>query len=265
MKQKRISGKMTKTCAMMLALMVLCSSTCVVAAPKQYLCISCTPKFHSAEGCLQYIQTHGMESYCSKDTLDLKQFLIDNPDLVAAGIVELDKVWDWILIFDKVSPRKMHSIDPEEEYYCRARNKCIDLGIYGPSSPKSVKEKCYILHVDLCHACDYDYSYARYGYKDIMDDQTGVCNAFATYAMLMLTIAGVENGYVVGPNHVWNAVLSEDGGWYQIDYCWDACHGYGESYFWMYERCNVDASNISLSGNFMVPTLQDSYIMQDLR
>lgn len=235
------------------------------AAPASYIWVSSTPKFHSKDGCLKYIEEHGIESYCTKETFNLEQFLLDNPDLVQAQITDRDAVWDWIMYWDSTSPRKIHSMDTYEEYYCRARNLCIDLGVYGPTSTLSVKEKCLAIQREVCQRCSYDYSFSKYSYKNIMDENTGVCNAFATYGMLMFSIAGVENGYVEGPNHIWNAVLAEDGNWYKIDLCWDACYGYHTDYFWMTDRCNVNAHNISASGNFMIPTAQDIYITADLK
>lgn len=241
------------------------SSMTVSAAPASYIHVSSTPIYHSKEGCLKYVEEHGMESFCTKETLNLEQFLIDNPDLVTAQVTERDMVWDWIVNWDAVSPRKIHSTNEEEEYYCRARNLCIDLGVYGPTSKLSVKEKCLAIQQEVCKRCDYDFSYSRYSYKSIMDENTGVCNAFATYGMMMFTIAGIENGFVEGPNHIWNAVLAEDGNWYQIDLCWDACYGYSTEYFWMKDRCNVNARNMSITGNFMIPKAQDIYITADLK
>ena len=259
----------------------------VCAAPaadfKWYLGV---PKFHSNEGCLKYISEHGMESYTTKDTFNLEQFLIDNPDLVAASITDRDAVWNWIVTFDSVSPRIIHSMDAEEEYYCRARNLCIQLGVYAPTSAKTVKEKCKAIHDEVCRRCYYDDSFSKYTYKEIMDQNIGVCNAFATYGCLMFTIAGVENGFVAGPNHIWNAVLAEDGNWYQIDMTWDACnynnYHMGEIaldvFFWITDRSSFTekrvyendysywiVKNVSASGVAMAPTSQDMFITQDLR
>lgn len=227
-----------------------------------------SPIFQTENGCLGYIEKNGIESYLRKDNLDLERFLQDNPDLVAASIVDRDSVWNWIKQFDAASPRKFHSTNESEEYYCRARNLCIELGVYGRNSTLSVKEKCRLIHDEVCSRTSYDYTYSMASYEDIMDNDEGICNAFATYGMLMFTIAGIENGYVHGPNHVWNAVLAEDGKWYQIDLCWDCNYdwaSWNHSYFWMTDRCNVSARNISSSGVFMVPESWSPYIMQELR
>lgn len=230
----------------------------VQAAPARNLPYASMPKYHSSAGSLQYIQIHGMESYTTKDTFNLEQFLIDNPDLVAASITDRDAVWEWIKAWDGISPRILHSTDPEEEYYCRARNLCIELGVYGPTSTLSVKEKCKLIHDEVCRRGSYDYSRRKFTFKSIMDSSEGICNAYTTYGNLMFTIAGIENGFVEGPGHNWNAVLAEDGNWYQIDLTWDCCDGFTDEFFWVTDRGDMDIYG-------MYPTAQDPYITQDLK
>lgn len=267
----KLTSKIKKYAAYILSVFLLVgvlsvNTLPVSAAPGVHYNYRGMPKYHSSvNGSLQYIETYGMESYATKDTFDLEQFLIDNPDLVDASITDRDAVWEWIVEWDSICPRVLHSMDPEEEYYCRARNLCIQLGVYGATSTLSVKEKCKIIHDDVCKRSGYDYNYNNDTFQELMDANTGTCAGFTYYGNVMFTIAGIENGYVVGPNHMWNVVLDEDGNWYQIDMCWDCTHGYKTDYFWMTERCNVAARNISSSGYFMIPESQDLFITQDLK
>ncbi len=169
-----------------------------------------------------YIAQNGMNTYCTKETLDLPQFLADNPDLVANGITDRDAVWNWICTYDAVSPRIIHSTKQSEEFYCIIRDWCIYLGTYNwAGNPYSLAERTQMIDDYLCKAYCYDYSFSVYDFQTMMCAGTGVCNAYAGLFDAMASMSGINAGVMIGPDHIWNVVQMEDGQWYEVDSTWN--------------------------------------------
>lgn len=169
-----------------------------------------------------YIAQNGMNTYCTKQTLNLEVFLMENPDLVAAGITSRDAVWNWICTYDYLSPRQIHSTNIDEEYYCIIRDWCIMLGVYNwAGNTLTIAQRTDIIDNYLCQNYQYDYTYSNYSFQEMMMTGVGVCNAYAGLFDAMASMSGINCGMVSGPDHIWNAVQGEDGFWYEVDSTWN--------------------------------------------
>ncbi|MCQ2522298.1 MAG: hypothetical protein MJ105_07965 [Lachnospiraceae bacterium] len=184
-----------------------------------------------------YIQQNGMSTYCTKETLNLPQFLADNPIFVELGITDRDTIWAWLCANDSLCPLIIHSTNMDEEFYCILRDWCIILGTYNwAGNTLPVAERTKIIDNFLCQAYCYDYSYSVYDFQTMMLTGTGVCNAYAGMFDAMASMSGINAGVMVGPNHIWNAVQTEDGQWYVVDSTWNDAGSRSNGYYLLKKR-----------------------------
>lgn len=80
----------------------------------------------------------------------------------------------------------------------------------------------------LCAYAEYDNSYSIYTTLGLLENQRGVCQAYANAYWRLMNAAGIPcdyvSGYALGGSHAWNRVLI-DGVYYYVDVTWnDSCY-----------------------------------------
>ena len=112
-----------------------------------------------------------------------------------------------------------------EDYYGALRDLLTVIGTSG----KSDRDKVQLIHHYMVRNYQYDTSYTKYFFSDLIDSGAGTCQAYSQMFSLLGNMSGLTVQYLSGiaaategawERHAWNRVLL-DGGWMYIDVTWD--------------------------------------------
>ncbi len=154
---------------------------------------------------------------------------------------------------------KINYADPQKEAdYNTALRAAYDEAVPDKSVPALVKAMA--LHDWLVQHVVYGYGPNQYDAYGAIVDRKCVCMGYALAYGDLLSLAGIEKGYVTSNalNHMWN-IVKMDGNWYNVDCTWDDPLSYelGDDRYWNFLK------STSVFKNYPKPDLGGNHKASD--
>lgn len=117
-----------------------------------------------------------------------------------------------------------YASDDAKERYDYLYDLLDEIGTAG----ESPRDKVTLIHDYMVKNYQYDETYTKYSFTNLIDFNSAVCQGYAQMFYLLANMSGVETQYLSGMAgtvgdselHAWNRVII-DGYWYYVDTTWD--------------------------------------------